>query len=77
MIYEAGQIGPLEWILIGIGILWVAGFLRTKIYVPVVIKEKEKEEKKDEVRISPDVTVTRSAGKSDNEEFVPFEEVKE
>jgi hypothetical protein len=44
MMYQAGQVGLFEGILILIGVLWLGGFLRSIIYVPVVIKEKEKEQ---------------------------------
>jgi len=77
-IIQAGQIGPVEWILIGIGILWVAGVLRKVIYVPVIVKENEKEEPKDkETKIAEDITVSKPSKSGDDSEYVPFEEIKD
>lgn len=76
-IIQAGQIGPVEWILIGIGILWVAGALRKIIYVPVIVKENEKEPKDKETKIAEDVTVTKPSKSGDDSEYVPFEEIKD
>ena len=76
--YSAGQIGPFEWVLIGLGILWLAGMLRKVIYVPVIIKDNEKkEEVSNETKISEDVTVSKPPKNSDSGEYVPFEEIKD
>lgn len=66
MIYQAGQVGIFEGILILIGILWLGGFLRSIIYVPVVIKEKEKEQ--------PTEKTTRKIDPGG--EYTDYEEIK-
>jgi hypothetical protein len=69
MIQQAGQVGLFEGILIFIGILWVFGFLRSVIYVPVVIKEKEKEPAEEKTR--------KSTPKIDpGGEYTDYEEIK-
>ncbi len=72
----AGQIGTVEWVLIIIGILWVAGVLRKTIYVPVVIKEREKETVKNETKINENITISKSDNDK-NDDYVPFEEIKD
>ncbi|HYG49676.1 MAG TPA: hypothetical protein VD905_02185 [Flavobacteriales bacterium] len=76
-IHQAGQVGPVEWILIIIGILWLAGVLRNVIYVPVIVKEEEKKEDANETKISENINVSRPPGKGDPDEYVPFEEIKD
>jgi hypothetical protein len=73
---KAGQIGLVEWILIVIGILWLAGILRNTIYVPVVVKEQKTEEKEDETKISDDIKISKPKNKGDDD-YTPFEEIKE
>lgn len=75
-VYLAGQIGLMEWVLITIGILWLAGFLRSTIYVPVVIKEKEKKEEERKTKIDESTTISKP-GKKDENDYTPFEEVKD
>jgi hypothetical protein len=75
-VYQAGQIGLMEWVLIIIGILWLAGFLRNTIYVPVVVKEKEKKEEEKKTKIDESTTISKP-GKKDESDYTPFEEVKD
>ena len=75
---NAGQIGPVEWILIGIGVLWLAGVLRKVIYVPVIVKESEPMEKHEkETKIDENVTVSKPSKNSGSDDYVPFEEIKD
>lgn len=77
-IVNAGQIGPVEWILIGIGVLWLAGYLRKIIYVPVILKESEpKETDEKETKIAENVTVSKPSKSTDPDDYVPFEEIKD
>lgn len=76
MIYQAGQIGLLEWVLIVIGILWLAGILRNTVYVPVVIKEDRKKEEEQGQKINESTTITKPK-KDEPGEYVPFEEIKD
>lgn len=76
-IQYAGQVGLVEWILILIGVLWLAGVLRNVIYVPVIVKEEEKKEDVKETKISENVKVSRPPNKGDSDEYVPFEEIKD
>lgn len=75
----AGQVGFFEWVLIVIGLLWVAGFLRTTIYVPVVIKEtkNDQDKKQDETKIAENVTITKNKNNSSDQQYTPFEEIKD
>lgn len=77
IVYQAGQIGILEWVLIVIGILWLAGVLRNVVYVPVVIKEKESEKKASETRINEETTISKPGDKKDPTDYTPFEEIKD
>jgi hypothetical protein len=77
MIYEAGQVGLVEWVLIVIGILWVAGALRKVIYVPVIVKEEEKKKEDEQTRVAENVTISKPTTKGDSDEYVPFEEIKD
>jgi hypothetical protein len=78
IIVNAGQIGPVEWILIGIGVLWLAGYLRKIIYVPIIIKESEpKEKEENETKIAENIKVTKPSKKADSGDYVPFEEIKD
>jgi hypothetical protein len=77
-VINAGQIGPVEWILIGIGVLWLAGYLRKIIYVPVIVKESEPKEKgEQETKIAENITVTKPSKNADSGDYVPFEEIKD
>lgn len=81
---QAGQIGIMEWVLIVIGILWLAGILRNTVYVPIVVKEKEKKEedsaddkKGKKTKINEETTISKSENKSTDGEYTPFEEIKD
>lgn len=75
---NAGQIGPVEWIIIGVCVLWLAGALRKVIYVPVIVKESEPKEKHEkETKIAENVTVSKPTKNSDPDDYVPFEEIKD
>jgi hypothetical protein len=77
MVYQAGQIGILEWVLIVIGVLWLAGVLRNVIYVPVIVKEEDKKKPEEETHIRENVTISKPTNKGDSDEYVPFEEIKD
>lgn len=76
-IIESAQIGFMQGILILIGILWVGGYLRRVIYVPVVIKEKESEKKseKDIIVQDEEKMIYRTKERPD-ESYTDFEEIK-
>lgn len=81
---QAGQIGIMEWVLIVIGILWLAGILRNTVYVPIVVKEKEKKEedsaddkKGKKTKINEETTISKPENKSTDGEYTPFEEIKD
>jgi len=77
-VHEAGQVGLVEWILILIGVLWLAGYLRNIIYVPVVIKETEKkEDPSNETKIAENVTLSKPGKDKNDGDYVAFEEVKD
>ena len=76
-IIEAGQIGVVEWILISIGVLWLAGVLRKTIYIPVVIKEPKNEEEKDETKISDEIKISKPKNNINQNDYTDFEEIKE
>lgn len=77
VIIESAQIGFMQGILILIGILWVGGYLRRVIYVPVVIKEKETEKKGAETSsaASEEKMIYRTKERPD-ESYTDFEEIK-
>lgn len=76
-IIEAGQIGVVEWILISIGVLWLAGALSRTIYIPVVIKEPKNEEEKDETKISEEIKISKPKKSNQQNDYTDFEEIKE
>lgn len=77
IIIESAQIGFMQGILILIGILWVGGYLRRVIYVPVIIKEKETEKKneKDIILQDEEKMIYRTKERAD-ESYTDFEEIK-
>lgn len=76
MVVQAGQIGFFEGILIVIGLLWLFGFLRNIIYVPVVVKEKEKHEEEKKTKIDEQTTISKPKQGHDDE-YTAFEEIKD
>lgn len=75
IIIESARISLFEGVLIIIGILWLLGFLRKTVYVPVVIKETKKEEEKEVVVKNDQHTIYREK-KNPNESYTDFEELK-
>lgn len=77
MLQTAGQVGLFESILIIIGILWLFGYLRKIVYVPVVVKQEKKKEEEPSIRINPDVKITKkSKDSASDSEYVDYEEIK-
>lgn len=77
IIIESAQIGFMQGILILIGILWVGGYLRRVIYVPVVIKEKESEKKNEkEVILQDEEKMIYRTKERVDESYTDFEEIK-
>lgn len=75
VIIESAKVSFMEGILIVIGILWLLGFLRKTVYIPVVIKETKSEEKKDVVVQNEQHTIYREK-KNPDESYTDFEELK-
>lgn len=74
ILIETARVSFFEGILIAIGILWLLGFLKKTVYVPVVIKESKKEEK-DVVVKNEQHTIYREK-KNPDESYTDFEELK-
>ncbi len=74
VIIESARVSFFEGILVAIGILWLLGFLRKTVYVPVVIKESRKEEK--DVVVKNDQHTIYREKKNPNESYTDFEELK-
>jgi uncharacterized ion transporter superfamily protein YfcC len=75
IIIESARVSFMEGILIAIGILWLLGFLRKTVYVPVVIKETKAEEEK-EVIVKNDQHTIYKEKKNKDESYTDFEELK-
>jgi hypothetical protein len=74
VIIESARVSFFEGLLVAIGVLWLLGFLRKKIYVPVIIKETPKEEK--EVIVKNDSHTIYREKKNPDESYTDFEELK-
>lgn len=78
-IIESARISFVEGILIIIGILWVGGFLKSKIYVPVIIKEKDEDKNKKDTEtssvVSEEKMIYRTKERPD-ESYTEYEEIK-
>ncbi len=74
VIIESARVSFFEGLLVAIGVLWLLGFLRKKIYVPVIIKETQKEEK--EVIVKNDSHTIYREKKNPDESYTDFEELK-
>lgn len=74
VIIESARVSFFEGLLVAIGVLWLLGFLRKTIYVPVVIKETQKEEK--EVIVKNDSHTIYREKKNPDESYTDFEELK-
>ena len=74
IIIESARVSFFEGLLVAIGVLWLLGFLRKTIYVPVIIKEDPKEEKEVIVK-NESHTIYREKKKPD-ESYTDFEELK-
>lgn len=74
VIIESARVSFFEGLLVAIGVLWLLGFLRKKIYVPVIIKETQKEEK--EVIVKNDSHTIYREKKNPHESYTDFEELK-
>lgn len=72
---EMARISFMEGILITIGILWLLGFLRKTVYIPVVIKEKKQTEEKETVVKTDQHTIYRQK-KNPDESYTDYEEIK-
>jgi len=76
IVIETARISFVEGILIIIGILWLLGFLRSRVYVPMVIQQEKKSESDKEVVVSDqDKTIYRQKKHTD-ETYTDFEEIK-
>jgi len=75
IVIESARISFFEGILILIGILWLMGFLRKTIYVPVVIKETKPTDEKEVVIKNEQHTIYREK-KNPDESYTDFEELK-
>jgi hypothetical protein len=75
VVIESARISFFEGILILIGILWLLGFLKKTVYVPVVIKETKPEGEKEVVVKNDQHTIYREK-KNPNESYTDFEELK-
>lgn len=77
IVFESARISFVEGILIAIGVLWMLGFLRTKIYVPVVVKEiKSNPENEKEVVVKDENKTIYREKKNKDESYTDFEEIK-
>ncbi len=77
IIIESARISFVEGILILIGILWVGGYLKRIIYVPVVIKENIPEPKKEkEIIVQDEEKMIYRTKEKPNESYTDFEEIK-
>jgi hypothetical protein len=74
LIIESARVSFFEGILIAVGILWLLGFLKKTVYVPVVIKEAEKDEK--DVVVKNDHHTIYREKKNPDESYTDFEELK-
>jgi hypothetical protein len=74
VIIESARVSFFEGLLVAIGVLWLLGFLRKTIYVPVIIKETPKEEK--EVIVKNDNHTIYREKKNPDESYTDFEELK-
>jgi hypothetical protein len=74
VIIESARVSFFEGLLVTIGVLWLLGFLRKKIYVPVIIKETPKEEK--EVIVKNETHTIYREKKNPDESYTDFEELK-
>lgn len=74
VIIESARVSFFEGILVAIGVLWLLGFLRKTVYVPVVIQQPKKEEK--EVVVKNDTHTIYREKKNPDESYTDFEELK-
>jgi hypothetical protein len=74
IIFESARVSFFEGILIVIGILWVAGYLKKVVYVPVIIKEQKAENEQEVIVKNNDHTIYREK-KNKNESYTDFEEL--
>lgn len=75
---EMARISLMEGVLITIGVLWLLGFLRKTVYVPMIIKEVKTDvssTEKEAVVKTDQHTIYRQK-KNPDESYTDYEEIK-